>query len=76
MPSLQHKNYQVAPWAKQEKHTTKMGTLFAVLADAQHNVQSLRAHNLGLARCPSSTSKKAFMCEEKSTSTPTQIISK
>jgi hypothetical protein len=75
MPSLQYKNYQVAPRAKQEKHTTEMGTLFAALADAQHNAQSLRAHNLGLARCPSSTSEKAFMCEEKSTSTPTRIIS-
>jgi hypothetical protein len=71
MPSPQHKNYQVAPRAKQEKHATEMGTLFAALADAQHNAQSLRAHNLGLARCPSSTSEKAFMCEEKSTSTPT-----
>ncbi len=71
MPSLQHKNYQVVPRAKQEKHATEMGTLFAALADAQHNAPSLHAHNLGLARCPSSTSEKAFMCEEKSTSTPT-----
>ena len=65
MPSPQHKNYQVAPRAKQEKHATEMGTLFTAPADAQHNAQSPRADNLGLARCPSSTSQKAFMCEEK-----------
>jgi hypothetical protein len=75
MPSPRHKNYQIAPRAKQEKHATEIGMLFAALADAQHNAQSLRAHNLGLAKCPSSTSEKAFMCKEKSTSTPTRIIS-
>jgi len=37
----------VAPQAKQEKNATKTGTLLAALADAQHNVQSLRAPNLG-----------------------------
>jgi len=47
MPSPQHKNYQVAPRAKQEKQETETGTLFAALADAQHNAQLLRAHNLG-----------------------------
>ena len=49
MPSPQHKNYQVAPRAKQEKHATEIGTIFTalVLVDARHNAQSLRAHNLG-----------------------------
>jgi len=36
----------VAPQAKQEKNATKTGTLLAALADALHNVQSLRAPNL------------------------------
>jgi hypothetical protein len=33
-PSPQHKNYQATLQAMQEKHTTKMGTLLATLADA------------------------------------------
>ena len=72
MPLPQHKNYQVAPRAKQEKHATEMGTMFTalVLVDARHSC----AHTTS-ARCPSSTSEKAFMREEKSTSTPTRIVS-
>ena len=44
-PSPQHKNYQAALQAMQEKHTTETGTLLAALADAQQNAQSLRAEN-------------------------------
>jgi hypothetical protein len=47
-PSPQHKNYQVALQAMQEKHTTETGTLLAALADAQQNSQSLRAENAKL----------------------------
>ena len=47
-PSPQHKNYQVALQAMQEKHTTETGTLLAALADAQQNTQSLRAENAKL----------------------------
>jgi hypothetical protein len=48
-PSPQHKNYQVALQAFQEKHATETGTLLAALADAQRNTQSLRAENAKLA---------------------------
>lgn len=44
-PSPQHKNYQVALQAMQEKHTTETGTLLAALADAQQNTQFLRTEN-------------------------------
>jgi hypothetical protein len=47
-PSPQHKNYQAALQAMQEKHTTETGTLLAALADAQHNAQSLRVENVKL----------------------------
>ncbi len=47
-PSPQHKNYQVALQAMQEKHTTETGTLLAALADAQQNAQSLRTENAKL----------------------------
>ena len=47
-PSPQHKNYQAALQAMQEKHTTETGTLLAALADAQQNTQSLRAENAKL----------------------------
>jgi hypothetical protein len=47
-PSPQHKNYQVALQAMQEKHTTETGTLLAALADAQQNAQSLRVENAKL----------------------------
>ena len=47
-PSPQHKNYQAALQAMQEKHTTETGTLLAALADAQQNSQSLRAENAKL----------------------------
>ncbi|KAF8487331.1 hypothetical protein DFH94DRAFT_641753 [Russula ochroleuca] len=47
-PSPQHKNYQVALQAMQEKHATETGTLLAALADAQQNAQSLRAENAKL----------------------------
>ena len=47
-PSPQHKNYQVALQAMQDKHTTETGTLLAALADAQLNTQSLRAENAKL----------------------------
>ena len=49
-PSPQHKNYQVALQAMQEKHATETGTLLAALADAQHNAQSLRAENARLVK--------------------------
>ena len=48
-PSPQHKNYQAALQAMQEKHTTETGTLLAALADAQQNAQSLRVENAKLA---------------------------
>lgn len=48
-PSPQHKHYQVALQAMQEKHATETGTLLAALADAQHASQSLRAENAELA---------------------------
>ncbi|KAI0255619.1 hypothetical protein BJV78DRAFT_1279355 [Lactifluus subvellereus] len=47
-PSPQHKNYQAAMQAMQEKHATETGTLLAALADAQHNTQSLRVENAEL----------------------------
>ena len=47
-PSPQHKNYQAALLAMQEKHATETGTLLAALADAQHNAQSLRVENVRL----------------------------
>jgi hypothetical protein len=47
-PSPQHKNYQAAIQAMQEKHTTETGTLLAALADAQQNTQSIRAENAKL----------------------------
>ena len=47
-PSPQHKNYQAALQAMQEKHTTETGTLLAALADAQQNTQSIRAENAKL----------------------------
>ena len=47
-PSPQHKNYQAALHAMQEKHATETGTLLAALADAQQNAQSLRAENAKL----------------------------
>jgi hypothetical protein len=47
-PSPQHKHYQAAIQAMQEKHATETGTLLAALADAQHNAQSLRSENLKL----------------------------
>jgi len=49
-PSPQHKNYQAAIQAMQEKHATETGTLLAALADAQHNAQSLRAENAKLVK--------------------------
>ena len=49
-PSPQHKHYQVAIQAMQEKHATETGTLLAALADAQHNAQSLRAENAKLVK--------------------------
>jgi len=49
-PSPQHKNYQVALQAMQEKHATETGTLLAALADAQYNAQSLRAENARLVK--------------------------
>ena len=47
-PSPQHKNYQAALQAMQEKHTTETGTLLAALADAQQNTQSIRVENAKL----------------------------
>ena len=47
-PSPQHRNYQAALQAMQEKHATETGTLLAALADAQQNAQSLRAENAKL----------------------------
>jgi hypothetical protein len=47
-PSPQHKNYQAALQAMQEKHMTETGTLLAALADAQQNTQSIRAENAKL----------------------------